>query len=434
MNLISGVEADGLGFERGWILFFDVELDLAIRGFVPRGRVMHRPNSDVRAYTEVRPPGIEVRPVGRGGVPLNGTRLNRSESRSRFGALTGGTQRAMSSRHSSETAGRLPHCSVRHLSDRRSRPGRLEMKAELQFFVEQGEWCLESWLVLPRLAPDPPTSRSMKKTRAFTLIELLVVIAIIAVLALLIASVAGPYQKNAQLTHVMNNMRQLGAGLMNYTGSHDGQFPSLGAQPGTGAGPIGWGGGGAEAQDAWYNAIPRAAGGRGVLDYANSKEAFYSKANLLFVPAAKYPDNSNSMAYFGIGMNEKLYPVEESQDAGTTVAVRLASIQMPSRTVVFMEVGLPDENPLPGQSKGAYNGSPLASPANTAARYSQPSGGTSEDKMQSKTNIVFADGHAESLPAADVIQQGGQAHMPQLEQYGGRGKVSWTQDPEAVVR
>jgi prepilin-type N-terminal cleavage/methylation domain-containing protein/prepilin-type processing-associated H-X9-DG protein len=275
----------------------------------------------------------------------------------------------------------------------------------------------------------------MKNSRAFTLIELLVVIAIIAVLALLIASIAGPYQKNAQMTHVMNNMRQLGAGLMNYAGSHDGQLPALGGLAGSGGGPVGWGGtGDAVAADYWYNAVPRAAGGRGVADYSTSTEAFYSKQNLLFVPSATYPQNATSQAYFAIGMNEKLFAGTETEGSEVEVRIRLASFQMPSRTAVFMETGLPDEEPLPGQSRGAYSGSPLASPVNIAARYSRATGGSAADKLQAKTNIVFADGHAESLPAADVIQQGGQAHNPQLEQFGGKGKISWTLDPEVAVR
>jgi prepilin-type N-terminal cleavage/methylation domain-containing protein len=66
----------------------------------------------------------------------------------------------------------------------------------------------------------------MKSSRAaFTLIELLVVIAIIAVLIGLIFMFSrGALGKAAQVKS-LNNMRQVGNGLLLYTSDHDGQFP-----------------------------------------------------------------------------------------------------------------------------------------------------------------------------------------------------------------
>lgn len=256
----------------------------------------------------------------------------------------------------------------------------------------------------------PPPS--MTSRRAFTLIELLTVIAIIAILALLVTMVAGPVQRTAQMTQGMNNLKQLGSGFMNYTGSHDGQLPELGSpQPAFG--------GGGEA-DAWYNAVPKLAGARGVRDFTNARD-FYQKSNPLYVPAAKYPPNP-SQPLFAIAMNSRLH-------VGDTPA-RLVNMGAPASTVILLETGIPGEDPLPGQSGGDYNGSSAGGPNNVAARYKRPSSNNVDALRESVTNLLFADGHAESLQIKDVVTTSGAAYFPQLPQHGGQGKVCWTLDPE----
>lgn len=258
--------------------------------------------------------------------------------------------------------------------------------------------------------PDHMTSR-----RAFTLIELLTVIAIIAILAVMVFVVSGPFQRNAQMTHGMNNMKQLGAGLMNYTASHDGQLPEAGsAQPRFGSGGE---------PDAWYNAVPKLAGSRAISDYTDSRD-FYKKSNLLYVPAAKYPPNPSS-PLFAIAMNSLL----RSGDVPDS-AVRLANFGAASATIIFLETGIPGEEPLPGQGNSSYDGSSAGSPRNIAARYRRPSSKSSAALREAATNLLFADGHGEALPVKDVIAANGAAYYPQLPQNGGEGKVCWTLDPE----
>lgn len=261
----------------------------------------------------------------------------------------------------------------------------------------------------------------MNRSRAFTLIELLTVIAIIAVLAVITAMVAGPFIKTAQMTSAMNNMRQLGAGLMTYTASHDGELPLLGdSQPGFGTGGSG------EGVDYWYNAIPKLAGARGVSDYGGSTKAeFFKKSNVLYVAGAKYPANPGR-PLFAISMNSLLYP-EDDPDR----RIRLVNIVSPAKTIVFLETGLPGEQPLPGQSPGDYRGSADGKPGNLAARYNRPSEKADANTlMEAGTNLMFADGHGESLKAVEVVNTAGNAYFPQLGQDGGRGKVCWTLDPE----
>ena len=59
---------------------------------------------------------------------------------------------------------------------------------------------------------------SMKPGRAFTLIELLVVIAIIAILAALLLPVLASAKKKAAQAYCLNSMKQLGTGMMMYSG------------------------------------------------------------------------------------------------------------------------------------------------------------------------------------------------------------------------
>lgn len=260
---------------------------------------------------------------------------------------------------------------------------------------------------------------------AFTLIELLTVIAIIAILAVVTAVVAGSFIRQAQMISAMNNMKQLGAGLINYTGTHDGQLPLAGQEH------PGFGTSGPGEEDAWYNAVPRAAGARGVADYNFSTKAqYFSKANVLYVPAGKYPANPTA-PLFAVAMNSLL----RDPSSGTIPdnSIRLANFQAPARTLIFFEVGLPGEQALPGQSSASYDGGTKGTAGNLTARYKRPSDKADPATMRtSGTNLLFADGHAESLQVVDVISSSGGPYYPQLGQNGTDGKVCWTMDPETV--
>jgi prepilin-type processing-associated H-X9-DG protein len=104
-------------------------------------------------------------------------------------------------------------------------------------------------------------------------------------------------------------------------------------------------------------------------------------------------------------------------------------MQQPSRTIVMFESGLPGEKPMPGQS--AYFGRANGWAPDLAARYDVSESGNASDLLNSKTNVMFGDGHAETIQAKFVIAPGGGAYFPQLGTSDtAAGTVSWTLDPE----
>jgi prepilin-type N-terminal cleavage/methylation domain-containing protein len=67
--------------------------------------------------------------------------------------------------------------------------------------------------------------RHEKKRSKFTLIELLVVIAIIAILASMLLSTLGTAMKRARQIVCVNNMKQIGIGLVNYYEDYEKKMP-----------------------------------------------------------------------------------------------------------------------------------------------------------------------------------------------------------------
>ena len=258
-----------------------------------------------------------------------------------------------------------------------------------------------------------------RRCRAFTLIELLTVISIIAILAVAVAVNAGPFMKNAQMIQGLNNMKQIGTGILNYAASHDGELPSAGQEfPGAGGSP------GANDTNAWYNEGLKLAGARGLNQLQNASE-FYQKGNPLFVPGATYKNKLE--VKFAISMNSLLRKAGGEPLADSSV--RLANFQMPSRTILLQESGLTGEPALPGQSDNDYKGGSMGSPRNLVARYKRPNTKSGEILREAPVNLLFADGHAESMPAKDVVTPSSSAYFPQVGD-GAQGKVCWTLDPE----
>ena len=252
----------------------------------------------------------------------------------------------------------------------------------------------------------PPRTR---KPTGFTLMEILVVIAIILVLAAIALPVISSVRMRGNKAAALANMRQLGAAAMTYAAQNDSGLPDEDA-PGTddwdtAAKP--------ENTKVWYNALPRLVGLRGVGDFAKSPRDFYTKENLLFLPGATYPESDKKLVVplFAIAINSRL---QRKNEDGSKEKVRLNQLTHPARTVLFFESGINGE----------------AKAAKTQPKYDGGCKGNGEDfvaRYGGQGIVTFADGHAESLSAEDLLTETGKMI------YNGPGEpglVMWTRSPE----
>ena len=67
----------------------------------------------------------------------------------------------------------------------------------------------------------------MRRRDGFTLIELLAVIAIIAMMATMLLPQVAKFQERAQSVVCMNNLRQIGIGVLNYVGDNNYEYPVI---------------------------------------------------------------------------------------------------------------------------------------------------------------------------------------------------------------
>ena len=166
-----------------------------------------------------------------------------------------------------------------------------------------------------------------------------------------------------------------------------------------------------KAANAWYNALPKIIGQRSVGEYASAPEDFYKPDNVMFVPGATYPEDTMSEPLFAIAFNTKL----QRKDAeGRDTVLRMTDITVPSRTVLFMEKGLPKEDRAMAQmTKKDYDGASKGSAKSFVTRY----GG--------KGWLLFADGRADLYEGKDVLTETGRLPFP----ISGVD-VIWTRTPE----
>jgi type II secretory pathway pseudopilin PulG len=241
---------------------------------------------------------------------------------------------------------------------------------------------------------------------AFALRELLVILAIIAVLVAIAIPIYKSKQERAHQQVALEKIRTLGGAVSTFANQNGGALPEEDAN-----GNDTWNNAAKPtAKDAWYNALPRLIGRKGVGDYANSPESFYSEDNILFLPGANYPDKKKLInPMFAIAFNTKL---QRTNPDNTKPKTMMKDITQPIKTVVLQEQGLVNENrTLDVQTKADYDGSPKGSAKSFIGRY------------DGKGHLYFLDGHAELVDAKDLLTPEGKFPFPQ-------DKVVWTRTPE----
>ena len=142
---------------------------------------------------------------------------------------------------------------------------------------------------------------------------------------------------------------------------------------------------------------------------------FYTKENFLFLPGAEYPKERLERPYFGIAINTKLFRRDRD---GNKPDLRLSQIEVPERTVLFLEQGLPHEPKAhPTISSGDYDGSPKGSAKSFVGRYNK------------RGIILFASGHVEEVTGKQLLRSTGEIEWSP-EMATSPSAILWTANPK----
>ncbi len=247
----------------------------------------------------------------------------------------------------------------------------------------------------------------MKKyPRGFTLVEMMIVISIVIALSGISFSLYRSSKERAHQTLVLAKMKSLGTTFAAFTTDRNGDLPyedSTGSDDWVNAAKP-------ENVDAWYNALPKMMGAMSVGELGMKNPAgFYDTAYPLYMPGAPYPSGEKRLSSptFAVGMNSRL----QRKDAeGAKKPGKFILIREPSKTVVFLERGMAGDKKTMNTQRG-FDGSPKANARAFAARHAQ------------KGCLIFADGHAEMLPASSLLTANGGIIFPQTG-------IVWTLNPE----
>ena len=249
------------------------------------------------------------------------------------------------------------------------------------------------------------TLRNKHSLGGFTLLEILAAVGILAVVVALLFPVIGAIRQTSTKADSISKLRSITAAMNTYVNANGGRLPREDVK-----GKDNWEAArSSEADDAWYNALPRLLGQPGVGDYADRKSSFYQQDNVLYLRAAEYPGDYSGFRepIFAYAMNSRL---QRRGDDGGKDEGKILQVVDPVRTVAFLESGIPGEpEPMPGTS--SFDGSPKANPRDFVTRYG-------------KTGLVsFLDGRVESIEVDELMTRGGKIHVPQVN-------YIWTIDPK----
>ncbi|MDW8321325.1 MAG: DUF1559 domain-containing protein [Armatimonadota bacterium] len=170
------------------------------------------------------------------------------------------------------------------------------------------------------------------KRHGFTLIELLVVIAIIAILAAILFPVFSQAREKARGTSCLNNLKQIGLGILMYMSDYDDTFP-LSQYGGEQAGP----------QIIWHSAIwPYIRHGDRYRDPATGVEQTWGQHGIYSCPS--FPDRNQSCKY---GCHYDLFGdwygwVPGMPRTAERHAAQMSVLDSPAEKIIVVEKGVND--------------------------------------------------------------------------------------------
>lgn len=230
--------------------------------------------------------------------------------------------------------------------------------------------------------------------RAFTLIELLVVIAIIAILAAILFPVFAQAREAARKTSCVNNLKQIGMGIMQYVQDYDETYPCnwygglWNSSPAVG-GPYKW-------MDAIYPYVKNEGVYNCPSDASNRK--YINNTRLAAPGEVNWGSYVTNVAYWDGG------PGSPPSSDVNNVKVSLAMVARPADTiwagdgnggfqVAWPNIGAqPVINQVKPRRLGLNNGTDFHE-------------GAWVERHQEKVNVIWADGHVNSISLDKMVDK-----------------------------
>jgi prepilin-type N-terminal cleavage/methylation domain-containing protein/prepilin-type processing-associated H-X9-DG protein len=246
--------------------------------------------------------------------------------------------------------------------------------------------------------------------RAFTLVELLVVIVIVVVLAAIAFPMIGSVQNNARRTASASNLRQWASALLLFVAENNQGIPYEGAQD-----QPTWSNVGSSANvNSWFNALPPYANELPLREMNTpAKRATVIDGKSIFSSpgAALSATVNNVRPQFSYMMNSQIYASTNNTTAPSNsgaLLIRMNLIPSPSKTIFMTETRVSEKDGPPGTSSAANQ---LARAIGRNNNISYRYGG--------RTNIIFLDGHLETVPSTVLFNNGLDPQIPgnQLPDY-----------------